>query len=440
MRNIPKIPKIPLIIGAIFALALVVVIATTIALKMDLVSEEARLEGKFKDRTGATFVGSETCKKCHERTYLEWRTSLHSRMMRDAKLDRAAIIGDFETPSDVRTFTKEDVDYTLGSQWKQQYLKKEGDELIVLPAQYNVFTGQWKAYFPDEPAKRSWFKECAGCHVTGIDPEKKTFVEMGIGCEACHGPGSNHVEAVPGYEIPTIIQAKRLTAAEAAQICGSCHTRGRDKTGTYAYPAHYQSVRGVANIRLYFDEASHGSSSEYFWPSGESRYSNQQYLDWKQSEHARMGVVCVTCHSVHKSRPILTSTGQVFSPLDVITSKTRSFGDRLCKTCHTSPQFRSAHRIHTFGSCLGCHMPWSATIGEAGDARSHTFRFMSPEASVKAGGVDKQPNACTSCHHHKDTPLDDLAGFLEAAKKNDMPKPFTVHQRREEPQGWPAGK
>ena len=107
-------------------------------------------------------------------------------MMRDAKADAAANIGDFKSPSDVRTFKKEEVDYTLGSQWKQQYLKKEGDDLIVLPAQYNVPTGEWKPYFPDQPAKRNWFTECAGCHATGVNPEKKTFVEIGISCEACH--------------------------------------------------------------------------------------------------------------------------------------------------------------------------------------------------------------------------------------------------------------
>ena len=256
-RQVKKIPKVPLIIGAIFAIALAVMIATTIALrKTELGFRVTQLEGKFKDRTGATFVGSETCKRCHERTYLEWRTSLHSRMMRDEKAEPLASIGDFESASDVRKFKKEDVHYTLGSQWKQQYLKKEGNDLIVLPAQYNVFTGEWKAYYPESPDARNWFKQCAGCHATGVDPEKKTFVEMGVACEACHGPGSNHVEAVPGYEIPTIIQASRLTPALAAQICGSCHTAGRDKTGKYAYPVNYQIHKGEANIRLYFNEAS----------------------------------------------------------------------------------------------------------------------------------------------------------------------------------------
>ena len=430
MKNVPKIP---IIIGVIFILALGYLIHTTIALKKtDLTHLEAKLEGKFKDRIGATYVGSETCKRCHERRFLEWRTSLHSRMMQDAKLDKNVIIGDFETPSKIRTYTKEDVDYVLGSQWKQQYLKKEGQDIIVLPAQYNVTTGLWSPYLPDEPAKRDWFTECAGCHATGVDPEKKTFVEMGIACEACHGPGSNHVEAAPGFEILTILQAARLTPAQASQICGSCHTRGRDKKGGYAFPHSYQDHKGEANLRLHFDEVSpdNDDDSKYFWPSGESKWSNQQYLDWKQSEQAKVGVVCVTCHNIHSSKSTLVSTEQEGPGLlDTIISKTRLFEDRLCKSCHTTIQYRHAHSIHTFGSCVRCHMPKVAKIGEAGDAHSHTFRFMFPETSLKFGGVDKQPNACNSCHHHKETPVEDLVGFLEAAKKNDLPRPFSVHQR-----------
>ena len=427
MKNIPKIP---IIIGGIFVLALGVIVATTLMLKTELAHEGKMLQGKFKDRTDATFVGSQTCKQCHERTYLEWRTSLHSRMMRDVKQEPFANIGDFDSPSDVRTFARDQVKYVLGSQWKQQYLKKEGDDLIVLPAQYSAFNGEWKAYFPDKPEKRNWFKECAGCHATGVDPSKKTFVEMGVSCEACHGPGSNHVEAIPGFEIPTIISAARLTPSLAAQICGSCHTRGRSPKSNYAFPVDYQNHKGEANLKLFFDEAdpAHVDDAEYFWPSGESRYSNQQYLDWKQSEHAKVGVTCITCHSVHKSKSALQGLGEVANPLMIIRSKTRLFEDRLCKSCHTTPQHRSAHRIHTFGSCVRCHMPKVAGIGEAGDAHSHTFRFMFPQDSLKAGGIEKQPNACNSCHHHQKNPAEDLAGFLEAAKAQDMPKPFNVHR------------
>ncbi len=426
-----KVHIIPVIIGVIFTLSLVVIVATTFMLKKDLIHEQGmKLEGKYENRYNATFVGSKTCKNCHERTYLNWRTSLHSRMMKDVKLEPYANIGDFESQSEIRTFTKNDIDYTLGSQWKQMYLKKTEDSIIVLPAQYIVSKDEWKEYSTGGEKKKDWVAECAGCHSTGFDPGKKTFVEMGIGCEACHGPGSNHVEAVPGFEIETIIQAGRLTPAQAAQICGSCHTRGRDKEADYAYPFSYQKHIGEANLKLHFEEVqkSNGHESKYFWPSGESKYSNQQYLDWKQSEHAKAGVTCATCHSVHQKKTSLNAGSNSGDILTSISSKTRLFEDQLCKSCHSASQYRSAHRIHTFGSCVKCHMPKVAAIGEAGDAHSHTFNFISPLDTLKAGGLEKQPNACNNCHHHKDTPVETLAGFLEAARKNDMPKPFTAHK------------
>lgn len=433
IKDLSKLHIIPMVIGLVFLITLVVVLATTVMLRKDLIHEESlQLVSKYKDRFGAAFVGSETCKKCHERTYLEWKTSLHSRMMRDVKADPLANIGNFKADSEARAFSEGDIAYTLGSQWKQQYLKKEGKDLIVLPASYHFGTDQWTPYYPDQPEKRQWWTECSGCHATGVDPEKKTFVEAGVACEACHGPGSNHVEAIPGFEIPTIISASRLNTDLSAQICGSCHTRGRDSTGKYAFPVDYQTHKGEANLRLYFKEASpaNGEEAEYFWPSGESKYSNQQYLDWKQSEHAKVGVVCATCHSVHQSKTSISADVDASNLLMAIRSKTRLFEDRLCKSCHTTEQYRSVHRIHTFGSCVRCHMPRVASIGEAQDAHSHTFRFMFPQATIDAGGLDKQPNACNSCHHHKDTPVDAMTGFLEAAKKNDMPLPFSVHKKQ----------
>jgi hypothetical protein len=64
-----------------------------------------------------------------------------------------------------------------------------------------------------------------------------------------------------------------------------------------------------------------------------------------------------------------------------------------------------------------------------GHERSHTFVFISPEESLRAGGVDKKPNSCSGCHHHKDSPLMGLVEFLDAVKKEDMPLPFSPHQR-----------
>jgi hypothetical protein len=72
-------------------------------------------------------------------------------------------------------------------------------------------------------------------------------------------------------------------------------------------------------------------------------------------------------------------------------------------------------------------MPSIVKSPESGDLHLHTFRFLSPVDSLEAGGLDKLPNACSSCHHHKDTTLETLIGFLSAAKKNMVPKPFYVH-------------
>ncbi|MCX8069035.1 MAG: cytochrome c family protein, partial [Thermodesulfovibrionales bacterium] len=176
----------PIIIGAILLVTIIVVIVTTVMLKKHDV-----VEGKFKTMVGAVYVGSAECKKCHERKFLEWTTTLHSKMMQDAKTNPQAILGDFKSTTKDRPFEKSDVDFVLGNRWKQQYLKKEGDDYIVLPASYNLTKNRWEPAYPSKAQKRSWFKECAGCHATGVDVAKRTFKEPGIGCEACHGPGSN---------------------------------------------------------------------------------------------------------------------------------------------------------------------------------------------------------------------------------------------------------
>jgi predicted CXXCH cytochrome family protein len=119
--------------------------------------------------------------------------------------------------------------------------------------------------------------------------------------------------------------------------------------------------------------------------------------------------MCTNCHNVHQEE-------------DINFSMTKLTPDNLCMNCHKTLQRRAAHRIHTFGSCVACHMPETK-----GHEHSHTFQFISPELSIKAGGVDKQPNSCSGCHHHKETPVENLLRFLDAAKKRDMPKPFTAH-------------
>ncbi|MBI3592121.1 MAG: hypothetical protein HY099_01305 [Nitrospirae bacterium] len=360
----------------------------------------------------ATYVGSDECRKCHERVFSNWKDTLHAKMIQDVKKNPTVVVGDFDSPSAPKNLKKEDIVYTIGSEWRQRYLTKKGDEYIVHTSQYNVGVGKWE----ESTKNGSWFKDCAGCHATGVDPVKKTFKEASVGCEMCHGAGSNHAKAELGYESATIINPAKLTPRAAANICGACHSTGTDKSGKYPYPVNYK-VSKVANLKLFFNLSSPEKNPDRFWPSKDSRHAYQQFIDWERSEHAKAGVTCYTCHSSHEK--------------DALSFQTKKSGDELCKGCHKAidVQPKAAHAIHTFGSCIACHMP--RTVKEsmyAVDERSHTFKFAGPDASFKHGGVNNQPNSCSGCHYHKDTPLAELMGAWSSMKQKSTPKSVEIEK------------
>jgi len=410
------------------------------------------------------YVGSEKCKDCHWREHDSWKHTLHSKFVQTANED--TVIGDFERKNKLRvnvsrraprmagkkiaaTMFRKDGKYyvnTIGPDWKahdyeiseviginrrQNYITKfPNGELHVLPVEWIVDRRAWvdyfglKDYYPGQgrywsDAGRIWQIKCGSCHVTGMrvnyDKESGSFdtkwADLGIGCEACHGPGSNHIKAAKEYfeqEKETIVNPAKLPWRQRAMVCGQCHNWGMSTVevspSKEGFPKRYAFAQGYMpgkSLYLYYIEN----------PEEEKKH-HQQYNEWQEGEHSHAGIMCTTCHGVHEE-------GAHKSPSK---SQTRAAGDVLCTKCHTTTKKKGAHRIHTFGSCVGCHMP--RTIGHE---HSHTFKFISPEVSLRAGGVHKAPNSCSSCHYHKDTPLINLVEFLDAVKKEDMPKPFSAH-------------
>jgi hypothetical protein len=414
----------------------------------------------------AEYIGSDKCKDCHWREHDSWKHTLHSKFVQDA--DETTVIGDFvrNNKLNVRVTRKaprlarkkitstmfiRDGKYyvnTIGPDWefhdyeitnviginrRQTYITKfPNGELHVLPIEWNVDRMVWtdyfgvKKYYPGSgkywsDTGRMWQLKCGGCHVTGMDIQYNndtnsfdtSWVDLGIGCEACHGPGSNHVKAAKVYfdkEKDTIINPAKLPWRLRAMVCGQCHNWGMSTTKVsllqegfpdrYAFAFGYQPGR---SLYLYYTKN-----------PDEEKIHHQQYNEWQESTHSEAGIMCTTCHGVHEE-------GAHKSPHK---SQTRAHGDILCLQCHKTLKRRAAHRIHTFGSCIACHMP-----NTAGHEHSHTFKFISPEVSIRAGGVDKQPNSCSGCHYHEKTPLENLVEFLDAAKKADMPRPFSAHGR-----------
>ena len=212
---------------------------------------------------GPTYVGSDKCAACHSAIHESWSATLHTKMILDPAKDSKAILADLSKLSSVITDTKllykkTDVVLTMGWRYRQRYIladPKTG-RLVMGAGQWNI-PGQGPAAsdatWQPAAAGDDWLKECAGCHTTGFNLEKANkftaanykagkgmpFVELGIGCEACHGPGSEHV--VPGKSTKDNIPVNKSEALDA-QICGQCHTRGTsrdDKGETHQYPLGY---------------------------------------------------------------------------------------------------------------------------------------------------------------------------------------------------------
>ena len=354
------------------------------------------------------YVGSEVCKTCHLEHYDAWRRTLHSKMLQDVSenadvfvtdLDHEVMKEDFKkienklkVPLDQIYFPRqEEVKYTIGSQWKQRYLIQKDGTYYIAPTQFNIDTGRWVNYHEHDWKERPWLKKCGGCHATGVNLENETFLEPGVGCEACHGPGSIHAE-LPATETfekrATIVNPSKLTGGVATQICGACHNRGKStRVKGSGWPVGYLPGRA---LETYYRSIELGS--KYLYPTGLSKGHHQQYLDWKQSKHADSGVRCMTCHVVH----------ELGNPL--LQSKTKLEGDKLCTSCHEPVANVGVHSVHSFGNCANCHMPRIAKSAESGDIRSHGFTVVLPRDTIENG----VPNSCQTCHKHEDEDLADL--------------------------------
>ena len=372
------------------------------------------------------YVGSDTCKMCHLEHYDSWKMTLHSRMMQDAQKNRDAVVVDIDpkairadlaklgdklkVPVDKIFIPKvEDVKYTIGSQWKQRFIVEKEGKLYIAPIQYYLEGHRWLPYNEEKWDKYPWIDKCGGCHATGVSLEKNNFIEPAVGCEACHGKGSWHA-ALPKTEVfqkrQTIVNPAKLTTGVAVQICGSCHNRGHStKDKKVEWPVGYEPGKALG---MYFKSVSYaGGNVKDVYANEFSKGHHQQYIDWEHSVHAKEGVTCTSCHFVH----------QIGVP--PTRSQTMQAGSRQCMSCHELLNKNQAHSIHSFGNCVGCHMPKIATSAESGDLHSHVFVALLPKDTLANPAI---PNSCQTCHKHKGQDLKKLQEAYDSWVAASKPK------------------
>ncbi len=352
----------------------------------------------------ATYVGSPACKRCHSDIYDRWAKTLMANVVRDPREHPDAILPDLAKPDPLVTFSANDVALTYGSKWKQRYFKKVGDDYFIFGAQWDVTHAKWKPYFvkddwwaplyPPDNFQRPTGALCDGCHSVNYDIETHTVTEWNVGCERCHGPGSEHVQRASSANI---VNPRRLDYVAANDVCVQCHSQGRPRKNPiagkyYDWPVGYDVTRKLSDYwRL--EEHRLGDTTFTHFADGTAHKNRMQGNDFATSLMYTHGVTCFTCHDAHGTE---------------LASSLREPADVLCLDCHGagSPNgprtpTLAEHTHHAPGSpggaCIGCHMPPIAqTIGDV-NVRSHTFRFVTPAESETL----KVPNACNVCHADK---------------------------------------
>ncbi|MFT5680243.1 MAG: hypothetical protein ACI8RZ_001149 [Myxococcota bacterium] len=323
----------------------------------------------------AALIGSSSCLGCHSDQATGWQGSHHALAQRELGVaERAALLTrpDVRQDGDVLLLDDQVITGALGVEpmWQPLIASAEGRTQVFDEA-WDVVEGEWFSVFSDarQPGDwghwtgrgMTWNTMCGECHNTGFDKGydaatdayMTTVVEQGVGCEACHGPGSRHVA-----DSTIALSTPEMTD------CASCHSRrstltdvpGEDFLDQYA-------LQTLADPGLYY-------------PDGQILDEVFEYASFRSSAMHAAGVVCMDCHDSH-SGALLRE------------------GDRLCLSCHETQASFQRHDRHPDGvtACVDCHMP-QTTYMERHPRRDHGFIVPDPGLTEVAG----VPNACERCH------------------------------------------
>jgi predicted CXXCH cytochrome family protein len=354
----------------------------------------------------ASYVGSTACKTCHPALYARWSKTRMANVVTDPKEHPDVILPDLAKTDALLTFKKSDIALVYGAKWKQRYFQKVGDDYFPLGAQwdvshkmwrpYNVASGTdwWTKFYPQGNSARPTGTLCDGCHSVNYNIQTKTVTEWNVGCEKCHGPGSDHVRR-PSRS--NIVNPARLDSVQANNVCVQCHSQGQPLTSPidgkyYDWPVGFHVGLDLKNYWKLEDHKL-GETTFTHFPDGTGHKNRMQGNDFVMSAMYTHGVTCFSCHDVHGTE----NNADLLKPASV-----------MCLQCHgpnssNGPRTASIeqHTHHAAGSagseCVGCHMPRiEQTIADI-NVRSHTFKFIPPAVTE----TEKIPNSCNSCHKDK---------------------------------------
>jgi tetratricopeptide (TPR) repeat protein len=385
------------------------------------------------------FVGAETCRQCHAPEFEAWRGSDHDLAMQDATA--ATVLGNFD---DAR-FTYNKVTSRFYRRGDQFFVNTDGPDGKLQDFRIRYVFGirplqQYLIEFPDgrmqalsiawdtrqkEQGGQRWFHlyaghaidyrsplhwtgrdqnwnyMCAECHSTNLrknydaptDTFHTTWSEINVACEACHGPGSEHVKIahsgaadkssglpvdfpkreawIMNLATGTAQRAHPRTSTAEIETCAICHSRRAQIAEGYV-PGHSLLDTHIPALL----------TEHLYEADGQMQDEVYNYGSFLQSKMFASGVTCSDCHEPHSL-------------------KLRAPGGAVCLQCHSPEKYAAPSHHHHVAqteaiSCPACHMPQRTYMGV--DARhDHSFRVPRPDVSMQSG----TPNACNDCHRDK---------------------------------------
>ena len=371
------------------------------------------------------YVGNQACGACHGEIYESYSRTAMARTSGPAarhlvegsfrhessgveyriSVEKEKVYFSYERPGDPGMRGRHELQYYVGSNTRGSTFLFENEGLLYKsPINYYVQKKGWDMSPEYHPPREMELKPappaCLFCHASRIQPPapgtsnrygSAPFLQDGVGCERCHGPGGEHVRGMG-----VLVNPARLTGERRDSVCIQCHLPGEasvsrpGKTLEMYRPGDLLSEYALTFV---YDNAGRGALGAI------SQVEALALSRCAQRSQGRMA--CITCHDPHTSVP---------AP-----ERVAYYRDK-CLSCHG----RSFADGHQRGSpdCIGCHMPREDSV-DGGHVEVTDHRIPRRAGKTVAGPRASLPPSLVPFGTAKAEPRDLGLAYAQVALRGD---------------------